>query len=264
MPQLQQPKSKKPPKRQASVPRPQWRDFGRYAKALSALAAFGFALGAAPGGGASKSAPLTLPLNSSLYVVLDGRIDSRGSKPGSSVAAHLKSAIVLGGHVIAPAGAPVTVRINSVQPAQIGNVDGFVDIYVEPLRLADGALLPLLTPTSRIDPRMTSGQRSTRNITDTVGDILIPYHYVYHILRKGMDVDLRPGTIIRVRTAAVVSLKGGAVSISAPPPLIANFATPAPGFSPTPFATPLEMQYPAPSPRTTPPAPMPSPTVSPA
>ncbi len=180
--------------------------------------------------------------------MLDGTINSRTSKGGTLVRAHLRDPIVLNGITVAAAGTPAAVRIVQVQPAQMGNVDGSVEIYLEPITIAGGRTLPLSTPTSHIDPHVSAGQASTRGITDTVGDILIPYHYLYHVLRKGMEVDLRPGTAIRGRTAATVDASHGAIAVTTPPPFPVAADTPHPYFSPAPIATPPGFQIPSPKP----------------
>src|SRR5947199_9744997 len=92
-----------------------------------------------------------LPNNSSLFFVLDGDVSSH-SQEGTLVRAHLRDPLVVGGVTAAPAGAPVAIRITHSSGAQMANVDGSVDIYFEPLTLANGAALPLLTPTAHIDP----------------------------------------------------------------------------------------------------------------
>lgn len=189
-----------------------------------------------------------LPLDSSLFFVLDGTISSH-SRAGSVVRAHLRDPIVLNGVTIAAAGSPVDIEITQSSAAQAGNVDGFVDVYFDALTLADGKKLPLVTPSAHINPHMSAGQQSTRGITDTVGDIFIPGHVLYHMLRKGGDVTLRPGTVIRARTAATVSLSHrGAFAISTPAPFNTSLETPHPAFVPAPVYTPPGFQSPTPKP----------------
>jgi hypothetical protein len=191
---------------------------------------------------------VVLPLNSSLFFVLDDTISSH-EKAGTAVRAHLRDPIVLGGQTIARAGTPVTIAVTQASPAQVGNVDGFVEMYFEALTLASGKVLPLTTPTALVNPRVTAGQSSTRDITDTVGDIFIPGHFLYHMLRKGSDITLRPGTIIRARTAATLRVaRGGVVAVSTPPPFASSLDTPHPGFDPAPFATPPGFHEPTPKP----------------
>jgi hypothetical protein len=188
-----------------------------------------------------------LPLNSSIFFVLDGDISSRGQE-GTLVRAHLRDPIVLGGMTVAAAGAPVQIRILHTSGAQLANVDGSVDIYFEPFTLANGQALPLVTPTSHIDPYLTPGQTSTRATTDTIGDIFIPYHFLYHMLRKGMEVDLRPGTVMRARIAAELRTVAGAVAIVTPQPIARAADTPRPPFKPAYVATPPGFTTPTPKP----------------
>ena len=134
-----------------------------------------------------------LPLDSTLLFVLDDPISSKASKPGQLAHAHLKTAIVVGGHTIAKAGAPVQIRIVDVSPADIADVYGFVDIFFEPLTLSDGRTLPLRAPISRLTPEVSSGHESTVGAEDTVGDIFVPYYPLYQILRKGKNFVLGSG-----------------------------------------------------------------------
>lgn len=194
-----------------------------------------------------------LPLNSSLFFILDETISSH-TKPGTIVRAHLRDPIVLDHQTVAAAGAPVEIEVTQSAAAQAGNVDGTVEIFFRNLKLAQGRDLPLITPTARINPHMSAGAESTRGVTDTIGDIFIPGHMLYHIFRKGSDVTLRPGTVMRARTAATLSVARGGVAIATPAPFVTNADKPHPSFSAAPIATPPGFE-----PRT----PKPSPTVKP-
>jgi len=189
-----------------------------------------------------------LPLGSSLFFVLDETISSHSSKAGSYVRAHLRDPLILKGITVAAAGTPIQVQLVQAQPAHMANEDGSVEIYLEPMPLAGGKTLPLSTPTARIDPHLTAGQASTRDVTDTVGDIFIPYHLLYHMLRKGMDVTLRPGTVIRGRTAAALDVSSGSIAIATPRPFPIVGDTPHPAFSPAPLASPPGFHMPTPKP----------------
>lgn len=224
------------------------------ANPLTAAAAVAFLCAAATLGAAAPEAPrapAVLPVNSPIVFVLDQTIGSK-STAGDSARAHLRDAIVVGGLTVAPAGTPVTIKVLQAQRAQLANVDGSVDIYFEPLKLPSGVTVPLSTPTSHIDPHLTAGRSSTRTITDTVGDIFIPGHYLYHILRKGMDVTLHPGTQIRARTAATVEVSGGTVAVVTPPPFPAPVDSPHSAFVPAPFATAPGFKTPTPKPSPSP------------
>lgn len=263
MPQLQQPSSKSKRKKPANPIRA---GIPVMAAACAAVALAGawtparaIPVPTPPPESRSTSAPAlnpaadVLPDNSSLFFVLDGTIGSH-SKPGTAVTAHLRDPIILRGRTIAPAGTQVEIQVTQSSPAQAGNVDGWVDVYFHALRLPSGQMLPLITPSAHIDPHMTAGQASTRAVTDTVGDIFIPGHVLYHMLRKGADVTLRPGTIVRARTAAVLTFAHGTVAISTPPPFVTTLDTPHPDFVPAPVFTPPGFH---------PPTPKPTPTVRP-
>ncbi|MEO6913663.1 MAG: hypothetical protein ABI182_06545 [Candidatus Baltobacteraceae bacterium] len=181
---------------------------------------------------------VVLPAGTSLFFVLDDRIDSAHSRAASIARIHLKDALVLGGVTIAPAGSPGEIRIVDTAAAQIGNVDGSVDIYFEPLKLRDGQFVPLSTPSSHLTIQMTAGAAETAGIEDTIKNIIIPYHFLYSAFRKGSNLVLGPGTLIRAHTAARIDAsKPGIVSISSPPPFTTDIEKPYSAFSPSPFAT---------------------------
>ena len=188
-----------------------------------------------------------LPLDSSLFFVLDDAISSR-LKQGSIVRAHLRDPITLAGKTIVPAGAPVDIEVYQANRAQMGNQDGSVDIFFRALQLPDGKTVPLTTPTAHIDPHISVGQYNTRATIDTIGDIFVPGHYIYHMLRKGHDVTLGPGTVLRARTGASLQIAGGALVIATPQPFITVSDTPHPAFSPAPMYTPPGFQLPTPKP----------------
>ena len=188
-----------------------------------------------------------LPLDSSLFFVLDDTLSSR-LKAGTVVRAHLRDPIILGGRTIASMGSPVDIEVSQVYPAQMGNQDGAVDIYFKALTLADGTSIPLVTPISHIDPHVSVGQYNTRAVGDTIGDIFIPGHYIYHMLRKGHDVVLGPGTLLRARTGASIRVARGAIVVATPQPLITVSDTPHPGFVPAPVYTPPGFHMPTPKP----------------
>ena len=196
-----------------------------------------------------------LPLDSSLLFVLDDRIGSHVSQAGTQARAHLKDALVLGGVTVAPAGTPALIKITDVRGAQAPDVDGTLDILFEPIRLANGSTLPLRTPTAHVTVHVTAGQESTASVADTIKDIFIPYHVLYRMFRKGAEVDLRPGTVLRARTAAVISVTRGMVSVVAPPPFHLSADQPHSHFSPLPFVTipPKTTPTPIPRPQATPP-----------
>jgi hypothetical protein len=213
-----------------------------------------------------------LPFDSGLLFVTDDPISSKSSKPGENVKVHLKSDLVVGGHVIAPAGTPGEIRIVAVSHADIGDVYGFVDIFFEPLRLPDGRMLPLRAPVARLAPHVTAGHESTVELEDTVEDQVIPFHWLYHILRKGKNFVLNPGSEIPARTeATITALPNGTVAIRTPLPPVTNLTVPNPSFPVEPVATPFgpaagkRQSHPSPSPTPwpTPAWPSSSPSASP-
>lgn len=229
--------------------------------AFTALAAIIASAGFVQARAAAASA--TLALNSPLVFILDAPLDSGADRPGTLIPAHLRTALVVGGRTLAPAGTRIEIRVNGAVAAQSMNVPGALDITFEPLPLIGGNALPLTTPVERLDPHESAGRATTQGITDTLGDILIPGHVLYRIFRKGPNVRIPAGTPIRAATAATLSVRDGAVAIATPEPLITDFSTPAPAFSPEPMATPWEAQPVAPKSTPTP-TPTPTPSAAPA
>lgn len=214
--------------------------------------------GAGPTTAATPSASAKiLPVDSSVFFVLDGTVSSRGER-GATVGAHLRDAIVVGGNTLAAAGAPIELSIIDVRRALMGNVDGWVEVELRPLKLADGQMLPLRLPRSHIDRYVSVGQASTQETTDTIGDIFVPYHMLYHALRKGSDITLKPGTVLRARTGAAISIAGKAVVLSTPQPFASSIDKPYAAFSPAPIFTPRGFVAPTPKP-----SPSPIPTTTP-
>jgi hypothetical protein len=199
-----------------------------------------------------------LPFDSTLLFVLDDPISSSASKAGQLVRAHLKNAIVVGGRVLAAAGAPAQIRILDASRADIMDVYGFVDIYFEPLTLADRRSLPLRAPVARLAPRVSSGHESTVAAEDTVGDIVVPYYAFYQILRKGKNFVMGAGSEIPARTAATLTAQpNGTIAIVTPHPPANSAEVPNPTFPVIPVATPVGAHF-----ETKPPS-MPSPSPSP-
>jgi hypothetical protein len=225
----------------------------------------------------SSAVANVLPFDSSLLFVLDDSISSSGSKAGDMVRVHLKDAITVGGTLVAPAGAPSRIRILSAQGAKAGDVYGYVDIYFMPLVLSDGKQIPLRTPTSHLTVNVSAGHEATVNTEDTVGDIMIPYHMLFRIFRKGRNVTLGAGAIVRARTIATLSVNAaGAISVQTPSPMALPKSTPASYYPTMPFATvppivlpnakPTPYVVPSPTPYDIPsgsPAPAPYPTRTP-
>ena len=200
-----------------------------------------------------------LALGSSLFFVLDKKISSKFTRSGDAVRAHLRDALVVGGKTIAAAGTPVTIKISDVHGAKAPDEDGSVDIYFEPLPLVNQASLPLHAPTSHLTVYVTAGAESTASLTDQIKDIFIPGHMIYRIFRKGAEMQLDVGTVVRARTAAVVdATRPGAPVVIPPPSVTMSTDTPHADFKPLPFYTTKPKEPPLPR-RTPSPAPSPSP-----
>ena len=199
---------------------------------------------------ASPTPASQLPYDAGLVFVLDDPISSNHSKPDDIVRIHLKNPLVVGGVVIAPAGSPAKIRVIHAEASQSGDVYGYVDIFFEPLVLPDSRQIPLRAPTSHLTANVSTGHQSTVGMEDTVGDIFVPGYVLYHAFRKGRNFELGPGSEIRARTLATVSVDSrGAIAISTPPPYAIDIATPHSAFSAPPLATPRPTEEPLPKPK---------------
>ena len=227
-----------------------------------------------------------LPFDSNLVFILDDPISSKSSRAGQYVAAHLKDPLAIDGRVVAPASSPAKIRIVAVSAADIGDVYGFVDIFFEPLALPDGRSLPLRAPVARLEPNVSAGHQSTVAMEDTIEDQVIPYHFLYHIFRKGKNFVLDAGSEVPAHTeATLTALPNGTIAIQTPRPPAQNLRVPKPTFPvepaatpfapgtgersrktpppvPTPTATPVAVPTPTPWPTPEPPTPTPSPSAS--
>jgi hypothetical protein len=258
------------------------------------LAGVAFALLALLGAGAAAAYPIaptprpsssgsptpppagnTLPFDSNFTIVLDDALSSSASHAGQILSAHLRDPLAVGGRVVAPAGAPVKIRIVAASPADIGDVYGFVDVFFEPMPLPDGRMLPIRAPVARLEPHISAGHESTVEWEDTIEDQVIPYHFLYHIFRKGKNFVLKAGSELPARTEATLTvLSNGTIAIETPHPPAedlqmpkATFPTQAPA---TPFGpgapssrkTTAPLTTPTPTPWPTPEPPTPTPSAS--
>ncbi len=213
-----------------------------------------------------------LPYDSSVMLVLDDAIGSAISQRNQVARAHLRDALVIGGTTLAPAGAPVSIDIIGSQGAKTGDVYGYVDISIEPLVLSDGSRLPLRAPYSHLTQNVTAGHEATVGVEDTIGDIFIPGHIIYRALRRGRNVTIPVGSMVRTRTLGTVSIDAnGEVAVATPRPISMPSIAPIGDFKPIPFATAPNLKPNArptvfqvtPEPTDTPmPSPTPSPTPS--
>ena len=249
------------------------RGFAASCFAASTLVAIAPAARAIPPPVAPRSAPVatpaavvtgaSLPYGSTVFLVLDDKIDSGSTRPASVIHMHLKNALIVGGTVVAPAGAPATLSVVTTQGAHSGDIDGAVQIHLDPLVLGAGEPpLPMRAYHEYLNIELTAGQQSTRAATDTVADIFIPYHAIYHAFRRGRQLVLPVGSVLRAQTAATIDASDpGHIVLSTPPPFVSNYDTPHAELTAPPLYTPVPAR-PRPLPHgkpTLPPTPRPTP-----
>ena len=207
-----------------------------------------------------------LPYGSPLYFVLDDKVNSGTTAPGTTIHMHLRSPLVVGGVTLAPEGAPATFTVVTTLKAQTGDVDGAIQIHLDPLALPGRAqTLPVRAYHEYLTIEMTAGQLATRDTTDTIADVFVPYHVLYHALRKGRQMVLPEGSVLRAETDATIDLShSDALVIATPPPFVSTYDPPHSDLTAAPFYTPGPVR-PKPLPHgrpTLPPKPSPSPEES--
>jgi hypothetical protein len=205
-----------------------------------------------------------LPAGSTLYFVLDDKIDSGSTKPGTAIRLHLRDPLVVNGVTLAPAGSPGSLEIVTTSRAQSGDIDGAVQIHVDPFALPGrNETLPIRAFHEYIDVERTRGQLATRNTTDTIADIFVPGHVLYHAFRRGRQLVLPVGSVLRTETEATIDLTNPATLVlRTPAPFVSTYDPPHADLTPAPFYTPAPVR-PRPLPKgkpTLPPTPPPTPT----
>ncbi len=178
-------------------------------------------------------------------------------KHGDLIPISLVKPIILGGVTVAPSGAHASLRVIDAQHAAAGDIQGYFDVEVTSLTLADGQRLPLLNDRSHFSNRDTSGHESTVGVEDTVGSMTLPFYTIFAALRRGREVTYPAGTKIAARIGATLSVDDAGrplIALPSPPPVA--LSTPSSAFPVAPIYTPT----PPPTPK---PTPTPAPTASP-
>lgn len=195
-----------------------------------------------PAGASPEPAPTgaTLPFGSPIFFVLDDAVNSATTPVGTSVRMHLREPLVVNRITLAPAGTRGSFSVVSTRKAQSGDVDGAVQIYVDPVTLpARNLTLPLRAVHEYLTRELTAGQQSTRAATDTVSDVFVPYAMLFQVLRKGHQMVMPVGTVLRAETAATIDATNPAnVVLATPPPFVSNYDSPHSDLTPAPFFTP--------------------------
>ena len=207
-----------------------------------------------------------LPYGSPLEFVLENKIDSRTTAPGTVVHLRLRSTLAVNGVTIAPAGTPGTMTVLSTRKAASGDEDGAIAIHLDPLAIPGRATpLPVRANHEFLTVERSGGELATRDTTDTVGDIFIPFHVLYHVFRSGRQMVLPEGAVLRAQTAATIDASDPhAVVFSTPPPFASTYDVPHADLTAAPLYTPAPNR-PRPLPKgkpTLPPTPGPSPSTA--
>jgi hypothetical protein len=191
-----------------------------------------------------------LPAGSPLEFVLDDPVDSKKTQPGTTVRLHLRKALIVNGTTLAAAGAPATMKVVSTRHALAPDVDGSVRIELQPLQIAGRSMLPIRALHDYITIELTAGQQSTNALEDAAKDIFIPGHALYKNFRKGRELTLPVGSILRAETNASLDASNpNALVIATPAPFALSTDRPYSAFTPIPLYT---VAAPTPRPTATP------------
>jgi hypothetical protein len=205
-----------------------------------------------------------LPYGTTVYFVFDDEVSSGKTAPGTTIRLHLRDPLKVNGATLAPAGTPGSLTVVTTRRSQSGDVDGAVQIHLNPLALPDGTPFPVRAFHEYLTIEMTAGQVATRDTTDTIGDIFIPYHVIYHALRKGHEMVLPVGSVLRAQTAATIDATDPAkLVISTPPPFVSTFDVPHSDLTPPPIFTPAPLLKGSPKPKPSAPPPSAPPPAAP-
>jgi hypothetical protein len=208
----------------------------------------------------------TLPYGSQLDFVLDDKVNSGTIVPGTTVHMHLRKALIVNGVTLAEAGAPATFSVITARKAHSGDEDGAIQIHLDPLALPGRNMsLPVRAYHEYLTVDHTTGQLSTLETTDTIADIFIPGHVIYHALRSGRQMVLPAGSVLRAETDATIDASVPShIVFSTPPPFVSHFDAPHADLTAPPFYTPAPARpHPLPKGKSTlPPSPVPTPTAT--
>lgn len=215
-----------------------------------------------------KSVPTTTPpggarltYGSELFFVLDDRISSVRTVAGTSVRMHLQNPLTVNGVTLAPAGTPGSLIVVTTRRSQSGDVDGAVQIHLDPLQLPGGQTLPVRAAHEYLTIERTAGLDSARATTDSFADAFIPGHFTNKSFGTGREMVLPAGTVLRAETNATIDASDPrAIVISTPPPYASEYDAPHSDLTPLPFYTPAPAGEPHPRGR---PRPSASPSGSP-
>jgi hypothetical protein len=207
-----------------------------------------------------------LPYGSPISFVLLDSVNSGSTPPGTIVHMKLQAPLIVGGVTLAPAGAPATFTVVTTAKAQTGDVDGAIQIHVDPFTLPGrDEVLPIRAYHEYLTVDHTTGQLTTRAAADQTADVFVPYYIFYQAFRKGRQMVLPVGSVLRAETAATVDARNPrAIVIATPPPFTSSFDPPHADLTAAPFYTPAPgPPHPLPKGKPTLPPRLPSPSPSP-
>jgi hypothetical protein len=176
----------------------------------------------------AAAAGFLLPAGTVLTIVVDQQLDSAVIEPGTIVRAHLRDPIVVRGKTLAPAGAQVQLIVSATRRSSEG-VSGEIMLRVEPLQLSDGLNLPMRLVYPVLSPLLIAANTT---------DITLPQHAKNEQIKRGEDLIVPRGTMLRAKTTVTVDATNPQQDVLvAPPPYTISTEKPYSAFTPIPLAT---------------------------
>jgi hypothetical protein len=129
---------------------------------------------------------VSVPSGTRVFIELEQRVTSKKkhNQPGSFVAARIWRDVVVDGHTVVNAGAPVMVQIGEIKGAKVAGVKGFVELKAKQVTAVDGS-----------DVMLTGGYDRSGSSLIALSVTLAVVVFVPLIFIKGKQAKLEPGTI---------------------------------------------------------------------
>lgn len=181
------------------------------------------------------SAPVTeatkdslLPTGTLFRIAMNSTVSSAHSKAGDAFAFTVVDDVKVGDRIAVPKGTQGSGKIEMAAPAHGGRVDGILHLRFDPIKLADGTLVPADITEESLTADANDHNGLGGSVTD-VADVTVPGFFLIDFLRKGDDVVLTGGKPFHVAVMEDVYF---------PPPSTTPAAAASAGAQPSPSASP--------------------------
>jgi len=144
-----------------------------------------------------QSRDTLLPEGTLLRIALKSTVSSAHSKAGDHFAYATVGDVVIGSRTAIPAGTTGTGTVERAAPAHGGRVDGILKLQFDPLKLADGTVVPVDITTASLVADQNDHNGMGTSVAD-VADVTVPGFFLVDFLRKGDDITLTAGSPFHV------------------------------------------------------------------